>query len=67
MHKSFASPLPRKQSWFVIRDPSHLAWLVVITVAPAAWLPPAEKPSMDNLGRQRCKPPATPRTEVLLM
>lgn len=58
---------PLKQSGPVIGDPSHLVWLPVITAAPAAWLPPAEQSGVDNLGRQRCKPPATPGTEVLLM
>lgn len=47
--------------------PSHPVWLLVITAAPAAWLPPAEQSSVDNLGRHLCKPPATPGTEVLLM
>lgn len=49
MHEVFACPLHGPQSGIVFRDPSHLVWPVVITAAPAASLPPAEQPSVDNL------------------
>lgn len=67
MREVFACSLPWTQSWFVFRDPPPTLWPVVITAAPATSLLPVEQPSVDNLGRQHRKHPATPGIKVLLM